>query len=92
MKMIYYIVINEWNYPTESGRTLIGDYDTLEEAEEVSKNEYEKEYNNFQEVNKGEIYSEACGKTSEGYMLNSSKYEEENMYFISRIIEIDSFI
>lgn len=90
--MKYYIVINEWNYPTEFGRTLRGDYDTLEEAEEVSKNEYEREYNNFLEVNKGEIYSEACGKTCEGYMLNSSKHEEENMYFISRIIEIDSFI
>ena len=90
--MKYYIVINEWNYPTESGRTLIGDYDTLEEAEEVSKREYEKEYDNFQEINNWNIYSEACGKTKFGYMLNSSKYEEENMYFISRIIEIKTFI
>ena len=33
--MIYYLVLNEWNYPFESGREILGDFDTLEEAEQT---------------------------------------------------------
>lgn len=90
---MYYIVINEWNYPTESGREFIGDFDTLEEAREASKKEYENEYDNFLDVNQ-EVYAEACGEivdennSSIGYMLCSSQYEEENKYFWSRIISV----
>ena len=84
--MKYYIVFNEWNYPTESGREYIGDYDTREEAE----------WENFLKVN-GDIYREASGLyhnndgTVAGYMIHSSQYEEEDMYFRSYIIEIDAW-
>jgi len=43
-------------------------------------------------VNKGEIYNEACGRSDLGYILNSSKFEEENMYFLSRVIEIETLV
>jgi hypothetical protein len=90
--MKYYLVVNEWNYPDESGRDFVGDYDSKEEAFKASEKEYNREYDIFLEVNKGEIYSEACGESDLGYILNSSKFEEENMYFLSRVIEIETLV
>ena len=93
--MKYYIVFNEWNYPTESGREYIGDYDTREEAETVVTTQGMDEWDNFLEVN-GDIYREASGLYHNddgiaGYMIHSSQYEEEDMYFRSYIIEIDAW-
>ena len=90
--MKYYVVINEWNYPTESGRSFIGDYDSKEEAFYVSEEEYNEEYNNFLEVNKGKIYHKTSGRSEDGYILNSSEFKEKNMYFLSRVIEVKMFI
>ena len=92
--MIYYIVVNEWNYPTESGREYIGDYDTREEAELEVTNQGMDEWDNFLKVN-DDIYREASGlyynqnMTIAGYCIHSSQHEEEDMYFRSYIIEID---
>lgn len=94
--MKYFIVVDEWNYPTSSGREVIGDYDTLEEAKSVANFEYDNEYSNFIEVN-GETYEEACGEVvgengeSTGFIINSSKNETENMWFYSRIIHVTGF-
>ena len=68
-------------------------FDTLEEARQVAKEEYEIEYDIFLNINKGEIYQEACGEIVNnnmkciGFSLNSSKHESENMFFRSIIIE-----
>ena len=91
--MTYYIVFNEWNYPTESGREFIGDYDTRLDAEFAAKSECDNEEDNFLEVNNGEIYREACGPTMDedfnctGYVLNSSQDETMNHFFRSIIIK-----
>jgi len=91
--MKYYLVVNEWNYPNESGRDFIGDYDTLIEAAEACFYEYLKEENNFLEANDGEIYEEGCGPIKDkklnctGYVINSSSNESENHFFRSIIIE-----
>ena len=88
--MTYYIVMNEWLYPTESGREFIGDYDTLAIAREQAKFEYTNEIDNFLDVN-GEIYTQGETVNSkgecEGYIICSSQYEEENMFFRSVIIK-----
>ena len=60
--MIYYLVLNEWNYPFESGREFLGDFDTLEEAEQTCKEQYESEIDTFLEATNGEIYEPACGR------------------------------
>ena len=92
---IYYIVVNEWNYENNSGREIIGDYDTLEEATTVAEEEYNYEYNNFLENTKGEIYNEACVKVVDtkgnciGYQLIMSRDETINIHFTSIIIERD---
>ena len=107
-KIMYYIVMKEWNYPTESGRDFICTCDTLAECEPIVKEEGEKEWNNFLDVN-DDIYSEASGfcYTEEKivtvnpndnkkadvpeYHINSSRYEEENMWFYVRVIPIETF-
>lgn len=94
--MKYYIVINEWLYPTESGREIISDYDSRKEAEEEVTTQGMKEYDNFLKVNE-DTYTAACGLyhnqdgSIAGYALHSSQYEEEDMYFRSFIVEIESW-
>ena len=91
--MTYYIVMNEWNYPTESGREFVGDFDSSMDAEFAAMSECNREEDNFLEVNNGEIYREACGAVVDadlnciGYILCSSQHEEENMFFRSIIIK-----
>ena len=90
--MKFYIVFNEWNYPTESGRDYVGDFDTREEAAQAAEAEFEKEWDNFQDVTHG-LYREACGVFNneqgeiEGYALHSSQWEQEDFVFRSVIIE-----
>ena len=77
----YYIVFNEWNYPTESGREYIGDYNTREEAANIASFNQSAEIDNFIAVNNN-LYREACGayynenNEIEGYMLHSSQHKE----------------
>ena len=83
--MKYYIIVTEWDYPTESGRDIIDDFNTIEMARRVAKEEVDKECNNFLERNiciKGEII-----KNNEiiGYQV----YTKDGRYFRSRIIEIN---
>ena len=90
--MKYYIVMNEWNYPTESGRDFVGDFDTRHEAVLAAGEEYDKEFDNFQTVTNG-LYREACGVFNNddgsiaGYALHSSQWENEDFMFRSVIIE-----
>lgn len=90
--MKYYIVFNEWNYPTESGREYIGDYDTREEAEIAVTTQGINEWDNFQEVCH-DLYREASGLfhnqdgSVAGYQIHSSQWEEYDFVFRSIIIE-----
>ena len=92
--MEYYIVVNEWNYPTESGRVIIGDVDDALEAEAIAKEEYEKEYNNFLDNVSGDIWNEGCGRLVNeymdcvGYTLRSTDGE---LFFRSTIIKREPF-
>ena len=88
--MKYFIVTQEWLYPTESGRDLVGDFDTLEEALEVAKELYEEERDNFLKVNKT-ICNMLSGPIMEdegirGYILNST-YKPTNSFFRTVVIE-----
>ena len=88
--MTYYIVMNEWLYPSESSREYIGDYDTLAIASAMAKFQYEKELHKFLDVN-SEIYTQGeCINSKgecEGYLITSSYYEDESMFFRSVIIK-----
>ena len=57
---LYYIILTEWNYPTESGHDIYDYYGNLEATKYWVKKIGDNEWNNFQEVCK-DIYSEASG-------------------------------
>lgn len=87
--MEYYIVMNEWKYPDDSGREFIGDFDSCLDAEYASKSECAKELDSFDaafgdhEILKGfDSYSEPIG-----YSLKSSLKEFNEFYFKSSIIK-----
>ena len=87
--MEYYIVMNEWNYPTTSGRDIVGDYDTCEEAEAVAESEYNEEFSNFLDNVNHNIDNESSGRMfgedgdCNGYALRSTQKE---LFFRSVII------
>ena len=91
--MKYYIVMNEWNYPTESGRKFIGDFDDIQDAEYHAKDECEREYDNFLLNTDGNYYREGSGRIwnayldCEGYIMHSSQYENKDFFFRSSIIK-----
>lgn len=57
---LYYIIVTEWNYPTESGHEVYDYYDSLDVTKAWVKKIGDNEWNNFQKVC-GDIYSEASG-------------------------------
>lgn len=86
--MTYYIVFNEWNYPTESGREFVGDFDSRLDAEFAAKSETDKEEDNFFKVNgsvsKGPMVDEDMNCL--GYILTPTEHRL-NHFFRSVIIE-----
>ena len=46
----YYMVVDEWCYPTETGRDFLMDFDSLEEALKWSESKCESETWNFADV------------------------------------------
>lgn len=57
---LYYIILIEWNYPTESGHEVYEYYDSLDVTKAWVKKIGDYEQDNFQETC-GDIYSEASG-------------------------------
>lgn len=51
--MEYFIVINEWNYPVESGREIVEDFDDIESAIYQTKSECAIELETFEKVCNG---------------------------------------
>ena len=47
---LYFMVVSEWNYPTEGGRDFECDFDTLEEAKNFAKELCLSERRNFAEA------------------------------------------
>lgn len=91
--MKYYIVVNEWNYPDDTGWEIIGSFEHLDVAIKETEYQYKAEYDNFLEATDGKIYKDACGSCADylgkivGYSLHSSKDELYDHFFRSIIIE-----
>ena len=51
--MEYFIVINEWSYPVESGREIVEDFDNIEPAIYQAKSECAIELETFEKVCNG---------------------------------------
>lgn len=88
--MKYWIVVNEWKYPAESGYEVVDSFSDRNDAIKAAKIEVDNERKTFLVV-KGNIYEDVkiCDKSLNGcgYLLCSSPHENENMIFQSILIE-----
>jgi hypothetical protein len=85
----YYIVVTEWLYPTESGREVIADFDTRDEALVRCFELCDAELDN---------YSQACGdylapeqyedKDGNAGVVITSKNGLDDWYFKAKIVEV----
>ena len=84
--MEYYIVMNEWHYPTNTGRMFVGDFDELTDAHYATKVECTKELRNSQRLLNALGMYLASYENDEGYILKPSD-SALNYYFRSVIIK-----
>ena len=88
--MKYFIVVEEWNYPYESGREIAEIYDTYDEALEKAKSLCEDEMDNFCDNIGGDCLNpEELGGVNKGVII-TSKMGLDNFYYACRIFEVDS--
>lgn len=88
----YYILVEEWNYPTENGREPVGiTFDDKDEALKYARFMCEKEDENYCEATgcdslpAGHCVDDENGK--EGYILTDKNGVEPFYYFV-RLFEI----
>lgn len=89
----YFILVEEWNYPTESGRELrteIFDESEKQMALDLAKDICEAELDNFFENTRCDpLGPDHCiGEPFEGYIL-SDKKGLEPFYYAVRLVEIN---
>lgn len=87
----YYVVVGEWNYPTESGGDPVDiTFDDREEALDFAKKMCEDEQWNYMEATRCSSssieYREDDG--TEGYIITDMN-DNEPFYFYARIIKIE---
>lgn len=85
----YYIVVTEWQYPTESGREVISDFDTKDEALVRCFELCDDELDNYvlvcDDYLPPEQYKNKDG--TEGVIV-TAKNGTDNWYFKAKIIEV----
>ena len=85
----YYIVVAEWHYPTESGRDVIADLDTKDEALVSCFELCDDELDNYAQVCGDylapEQYQDKDG--NEGVVI-TSKNGLDDWYFKAKIVEV----
>lgn len=90
----YFVLVEEWNYPTESGREPVGiTFDSKSEALDYAKKMCENEEENYWEVTGCDSlpvgYCRDDGNGTEGYIITDKKGLEP-FYFFVRLLEIKS--
>lgn len=85
----YYVVITEWLYPTESGRDLCGDYDTYEQALNVSRQLVDDECKyNWSEATHTDPSIIEFNCNSNGFII-TDKSGLEKWWFQAKIIKVN---
>lgn len=85
----YYIVVTEWRYPTESGRAVITDFDTKDEALVRCFELCDDELDNYGLVCGDYLAPEHFkgGDGTEGVIV-TSKNGLDDWYFKAKIVEV----
>ena len=89
---VYFLVVQEWLYPTESGRDVESDtYDTKEEALEVCADLVRTEKSNFSDACKCDPSPANAvtkdGKTA-GFVI-TDKNGMEDWWFCAKVVEVE---
>ena len=90
MSETYYLVINEWLYPTESGRDFVDDYDTHEAAMSRCREECERERANYEEVSNCKARLDQCEKANFNGCLMTTSDKCVEWHFLSRVIAVSA--
>ena len=88
--MKYFVVVEEWNYPCESGRNIVDDFDTYDEALAKSMDMCENEMDNFCDNIKGDCLNPEEMSGDERGVIITSKMGLDKFYYACRIFEINS--
>jgi hypothetical protein len=85
----YYIVVSEWLYPTESGRLLIDDFDTKDEALKNAREAVELERATFSESCKTDptAVNQYTDGTNDGFLITAKNGLDE-WWFAAKVIEV----
>ena len=88
----YYIVVAEWNYPTETGRETIGDFDSKDEALTRGFELCDSEYDNFYDNCGDPLPPEEC-KDEDGNsgVIITPKNGLDDWFYVVRIVEMRNF-
>lgn len=85
----YYIVATEWNYPTETGRDVIADYDTKDEAVRACFNLCNEELDNYW-LNCGDYLPPSRFTDDDGVkgVIITAKNGLDDWFFQAKVIEV----
>ena len=90
----YYILVTEWKYPTETGREIIGDFGSRDEALVRGFELCDDECDNFAQATGCDcLPPEECeGSAGDvGGVIITPKNCLDEWFFIARIIEVENF-
>lgn len=90
----YYILVTEWKYPTETGREIIGDFDSRDEALVRGFELCDDECDNFTQATGCDYLApEECeGSAGDvGGVIITPKNCLDEWFFVARIIEVENF-
>lgn len=84
----YYVVVTEWLYPTESGREVMSDWDTFEEALSECHTLVLEEVYNYCDATNCDPAPINLNSNQNGYLITDDK-GLENWWFQAKIIEVE---
>lgn len=90
----YYILVTEWKYPTETGREIIGDFGSRDEAIVRAFELCDDERDNFTQATGCDcLPPEECeGSAGDvGGVILTPKNCLDEWFFIARVIEVENF-
>lgn len=90
----YYLVVEEWNYPTESGRNILDDFDTESDAMDCALKSANFEKQNFVD-NCGDARNieemiQLYDNEYPGYII-TPKNCSDPFFYVTKVIEVNKF-
>lgn len=90
----YYIVVTEWNYSTESGRDVIGDFDSRDEALVKCFELCDDELDNFGLACGDYLAPEECEPSRKdvgGVIITPKNGLLDGWFFVARVIAVEKY-